>query len=242
MGDPRKIRSKFSGPMHPWQLGRLEAEKPLMKVYGLSNKTELWKVTSKLKKYKDNAKKLVVRTGNQAEIEKKQLAEKLKSFNLIEKDSLDEILDLKVEQLLDRRLQTLVFKKGHARSIKQARQMITHGHINVAEKKMTSPGYLVKLSEENSITYNPSSNFKDPDHPERKTPEVENIKKEKEHITGKKEEVVEKPKKETHKKIEEKKETPKKVEEKKEEPKEEKASEKTEVKAEEKNEGDTKKN
>lgn len=171
MGDPRKIRSKYSTPMHPWQLNRLEAEKPLMKIYGLGNKKELWKVDSKLTRFKDNAKKLVVRKGEQASIERKQLTKKLKSYNLIESDSLDEILDLKVEQLLDRRLQTLVLKKGFARSIKQARQMITHGHINVFGKKMTSPGYLVKISEGNSISYNPGSGFDDPNHPERKQPE-----------------------------------------------------------------------
>jgi len=172
MGDPRRIRNKYSGPMHPWQKQRIETEKPLMKSYGLSNKAELWKVGTKLKKYKDNAKNLVALKGAQAEKERAQLVDKLKSFNLIQSESLDEILGLNLEQLLDRRLQTLVYKKGLARSVKQARQMITHGHIKVNGKKMTAPGFLVTIKDEASITYSEKSRFNDPEHPERKMPET----------------------------------------------------------------------
>lgn len=167
MGDPRKIRNKYQTPNHPWQLGRLEQEKPLMKIYGLTTKKELWKVNSKLSGFKDNAKKLVARKDSQAIKEKQQLFEKLKTFNLIAEDSLDQVLGLGLEQLLDRRLQTLVFKNGLSRSVKQARQMITHGHIMVGGKRMTAPGYLVKVADEANISFSQKSNFKDEEHPER---------------------------------------------------------------------------
>lgn len=173
MGDPRKIRNKYSGPMHPWNKQRIDEEKPLMKTYGLVNKTELWKVESKLKKFKDNAKKLVAIKGAQAEKERSQIMEKMRSLNLIHSDSLDDVLGMRIEQLLDRRLQTLVFKKGLARSVKQARQMITHGHIRVNGKKTTAPGYLVPLKEEGSIEFIQNSSFSDPEHPERKPVETE---------------------------------------------------------------------
>lgn len=172
MGDPRKIKNKYSGPMHPWQKQRIEEEKPLMKTYGLVNKTELWKVESKLKKFKDNAKKLVAIKGAQAEKERSQIMEKMRSLNLIHSDSLDDVLGMRLEQLLDRRLQTIVFKKGLARTAKQARQMITHGHIRVNGKKTTAPGYLVPLKEEASIEFIQNSSFADPEHPERKTNET----------------------------------------------------------------------
>jgi len=171
MGDPRKIRNKYSGPMHPWQKARLEAEAPLMKTYGLTSKKELWKVTSKVKKFKDTAKNLVAKRNAQAEKERKQLLDKLKSYGLIQSESMDELLGMTTEKLLDRRLQTLVMKKGLARTIKQARQMITHRHITVNGKKVTAPGYLVRVAEEASIQFYDNSAFKDNMHPERGTKE-----------------------------------------------------------------------
>jgi small subunit ribosomal protein S4 len=195
MGDPRKITNKYKTPMHPWQKERMEIEKPLMKTYGLVNKTELWRVNSKLKKFKDNAKKLVALKGNQAEVERNQLVEKLKSFNLVQSESLDEVLGMKLDQFLDRRLQTVVFKKGLARTVKQARQMITHGHVMVNGKKMTAPGYLVRVSEEDGIIFIKNSTFNDPEHPERavKAKEVKETKEVKE--SKKQEKKEEAPKK-----------------------------------------------
>jgi len=172
MGDPKRVTNKYKTPRHPWQKDRLEAEKPLVKTYGLGNKKELWKIDSKLTAFKDNAKSLVARKGAQAEKERTQLFQRLKSYNLMETESLDEVLGLKIEQLLDRRLQTILLKKGLARTIKQARQMITHRHISVNGRKITSPGYLVRVREENSVEFYPGSNFKDENHPERIQKEV----------------------------------------------------------------------
>lgn len=167
MGDPRKLKNKYATPIHPWEKFRLDAEKPLMKEYGLVNKKELWRVTSKLKNFKDTVKKLVAAKTTQAEVEKKQMVDKLKSLGLISSDELDDILGLDVRQLLDRRLQTVVFKKGLARSIKQARQMITHRHIAVNGVKITAPSYLVRLSEEESLSFVDHSKFNSDAHPER---------------------------------------------------------------------------
>jgi len=222
MGDPRKIRKKYQTPIHPWQKDRLEMESPLVKQYGLKNKKELWKVDSKLKNYKDNAKSLVALEGLQAEKEKTQLLNKLKSYGILSSDELDDILGLKLEQLLDRRLQTIVFKKGLARSVKQARQMITHRQIIVNGKKITAPGHLVKLADENSIQFSASSKFNDPNHPERIKPEEVAPKEEK-----KPEPAKEEKKEAPVKKSESKKEMPA---EKKEEPKKETPAEKPEEK------------
>lgn len=171
MGDPKRIRSKYQTPGHPWQKERLEQEKSLVQVYGLVNKTEVYKANSKLKKFKDIAKSIVTKQGAQAVIEKEQLFTKLKSLNLVNNESLDDVLGLRLEQLLERRLQTIVFKKGLARSVKQARQMITHRHILVAGKMITSPSYLVSVAEESKISFYAGSGFSDENHPERKAPE-----------------------------------------------------------------------
>jgi small subunit ribosomal protein S4 len=167
MGDPKKISNKFSRPSHPWNKARLEQEKPLMLKYGLTNKKELWKVSSKLKTFKQNSKRLVALKGAQAERERQQMFERMKSYGLVGTNSLDEILGMQPEQLLDRRLQTIVVKKGLARTMKQARQMITHRHIVVNGRKVTAPGYLVKVGEEHTIEFYPGSNFFREDHPER---------------------------------------------------------------------------
>lgn len=179
MGDPRRIKNKYDTPIHPWEKLRLEAEKPLMKEYGLVNKKELWKVSSKLKNFKDTAKKLVASKSEQAVVEKKQMVDRMKSYGLISTEALDEILGLEIQQLLDRRLQTVVFKKGLARTIKQARQMIVHRHISVNGVKITAPGYLVKVSEEDSLSFNSNSSFVDETHPERALAVASDIQKEK---------------------------------------------------------------
>ena len=69
MGDPRKIKSKFSTPAHPWQKERIDEEKRLNKVYRFKNKKEIWKMTSKLKSFQAQAKRLNAARGKQAEKE-----------------------------------------------------------------------------------------------------------------------------------------------------------------------------
>ncbi len=44
-------------------------------------------------------------------------------------------------QFLERRLDNLTYRMGFASSIRQARQMVTHGHIYVNGKKLNIPSY-----------------------------------------------------------------------------------------------------
>ena len=60
-----------------------------------------------------------------------------------------------------------MFQKGLATTIRQARQLINHGHIFVDGHKVTVPGYLVLREEEGSVAYNPASPFTDENHPMR---------------------------------------------------------------------------
>ena len=69
---------------------------------------------------------------------------------------------------LERRLQTFVLRKDLSKSIYQARQLITHGHIIVGKQRVTSPSYLVKKEEESTVTYSPNSPITNPKHPLRK--------------------------------------------------------------------------
>lgn len=167
MGDIKKIRKKYSKPAHPWRIARIEEENKICMEYGIPQKTELWKTISKLESYKNQAKTLSSSTTAQAEKEMNNLLQKLKGYKLIEQESSDAILGITLKNVLDRRLQTLVVKKGLSKTMKQARQMITHRHVLINNKIISSPSYLVKVSEESNIEISPKSPFYSQDHPER---------------------------------------------------------------------------
>jgi small subunit ribosomal protein S4 len=80
---------------------------------------------------------------------------------------IDDILALNTEAILERRLQTLVHRLGLARTPKQARQFITHGHIAIGGKKLTVPGMLVSKQDEMMIDYYGTSPMTTESHPER---------------------------------------------------------------------------
>ena len=196
MGDPRRFRKKYDSPSHPWQKVRIDEETQLKKDFGIPSNTEIWEMLSKLKDFKDRVKKLVPRVDKQAEIEKAQLLAKLQSLSLLQTgEGLDKVLSLTLKNIMDRRLQSLLVKKGLARTMKQARQMITHEHVLVDKNKITAPSYLVNIAEEGLINFHMSSPFTDNMHPERVVVKKEKAeekveKKEEETIAYKPEEIV----------------------------------------------------
>ena len=212
MGDPKKLKKKYSTPVHPWNKTEIDKNKILRKEYGLKNRRELLIFDSFLKKYKDIAKKLIADETVQGLREKKQMMDKLQKLGLISHGAeLDGVLSLEVKDVLERRLQSVVFRKGLARTIGQSRQFITHRHIVVGDKEITAPSYIISVEEENKLGFKGKSSVFDEDHPERSNP-AEEIKKEAEAV---------KPKKEDKEKTETKevKETKDKKEDKKEEEK-----------------------
>ena len=152
MGDPKKQKKKFSSPGHPWQKERIEEERELLKQYGLRRKYEIWKMDSLLKKFLHRAKIIIGEKSSQSELEKKQMLDRLSSLGLLKKDSkVEDVLNLKLKDVLERRLQTLIVRKQMAGTMRQARQFITHEHVSVGAKKITAPSYLVSVSEEPNI-------------------------------------------------------------------------------------------
>lgn len=172
MGDPRKIRKKYETPSHPWIKSRIEEEKRLAKEYGIKNKKEIWKAETVLKKFKSQAKNLIALKSSQAELETQHLFRRVKELGLIQGEaSFDAVLGLNTDSILSRRLQTVLFKKGLARTPSQARQFIAHGHVFVSNKKITSPSYLVTVKEEAGVEFAVSSALYSADHPERASTE-----------------------------------------------------------------------
>ena len=152
MGSIKKQRKKFSKPNHPWQKERIDEERGILKQYGLRRKYEVWKMNSMLKKFLHRAKTIIGEKTSQSDLEKKQLLERLHLLGLLKKDSkIEDVLNLKLKDVLDRRLQTLVHRKQIAKTIKQAREFIVHEHIAVGSRKVTAPSYLVSINEEHHI-------------------------------------------------------------------------------------------
>ncbi|MBI2108430.1 30S ribosomal protein S4 [Candidatus Woesearchaeota archaeon] len=170
MGDPKKQKKKYSGPLHPWSAERIQAEKEIMKEYGLRRKNEIWKMNSVLRHVLRRAKVIIGASGKQAELEKRQLLDRVYSMGLVSKGAkIEDILNIDLKQVMNRRLQTVIARKSLAHTMDQARQFIVHGHVNVGQKKITSPSYLVTVSEEQSVGINAYSPYVSADHPERKS-------------------------------------------------------------------------
>jgi len=152
VGDPRRIRKKYQKPRHPWRADRIEAEKKILREYGLKNKKEIWRVETILRNYRRQARNLLALRGEEIGKKEKELLQSLMRLGLLKENAtLDDVLALKTRDLLDRRLQTIVYKKGLANTIKHARQLIVHGHVTVKGGKVTAPSYMVKADEEDSI-------------------------------------------------------------------------------------------
>lgn len=145
----RKIRKKYKTPQKMWDKGRIETEKVLVKDFGLKKKREIWKAQTVLRKYRRLARSLAATNDKKVE---KELIDKLSRLGILEKNAaLDDVLSLVVEDVLNRRLQTVVHKLGLANTVKNARQMITHGRVAISGRKIKYPSYMVSKDEEKEI-------------------------------------------------------------------------------------------
>lgn len=168
MGDPRKQRKKYETPRFPWRTDILVSELRLLGQYGLRNKQELWRHKTTLSRFREIARSLLGMPPEERRKLEKQLLGRLNRLGILpETGVLDDVLDLSLEDVLERRLQTIVFSKGLSKSIYQARQLITHGHIVIDRRRVPSPSYLVLKEEEEKISYAPTSSLSNPNHPTR---------------------------------------------------------------------------
>lgn len=173
MGYPGKNHKQYQTPKRPYELSRIEEETRLVIEYGLRNKREVWIAKGALRRYRTAAREIIALKSagaDQAVIDRKreELLSSIRRIGMLSENAgIDDVLSLKVEQQLDRRLQTLVYRKGFARSPKQARQFITHGHIAISGRKITIPGYQVNAKEQENISYYGTSPLVSDIHSER---------------------------------------------------------------------------
>ncbi len=173
MGYPGKNHKQYQTPKRPFEKTRIEEETRLVIEYGLRNKREVWKAQAYLRRYRKAARDLLslMSAGVDVQIfetKKAVLIDHIQRMGLLGPDAdIDDVLSLKVPAQLERRLQTLVYRQGLARSPKQARQLITHGHVAINGKRVSIPGYRVKRVEETQISYYGKSPLTLSDHAER---------------------------------------------------------------------------
>jgi len=152
MGDPKKPRKTYSRPKNPWRSEQLAQELYLVGTYGLRNKRELWKTQGELSNVRKQARHLLAASPEVRAKDGKKLLDSLTRRGLVaEGVTLDDVLNLSVEDFLGRRLQTLIYKKGAAVSPLQARQLIVHGHIKIGKRRVDIPGYHVTAEEEGAL-------------------------------------------------------------------------------------------
>ncbi|MBO4246404.1 MULTISPECIES: 30S ribosomal protein S4 [Halomicrobium] len=159
----------YETPNHPYQGERIADEQNLIGRYGLKNKEELWRAQSELRSYRREARKLLGRAeGEGSRFEADEFLTRLKRLGVLnETDALDDVLSLDVTDVLERRLQTVVYRKGYANTPEQARQFISHGHIVLGDARVTRPGMKVESDSEGDVGFDEHSPIADELHPER---------------------------------------------------------------------------
>lgn len=169
MGDPKKQRRKYETPKNPWNKEQIEAETTLVGEYGLRNKRELWRYRTMLSKIRGIARSLLGKSEEERLPIEQNFLKKLNRLGILpEGATTDDTLDLDIRDLLERRLQTVVYRSGLAKTIQQARQLISHGHVKVSKRRVSVPGYIVKRLDEANIKYDANSVLNDEAHPLRK--------------------------------------------------------------------------
>lgn len=145
----RRIRKKYKRPLKMFDKKRIEREAEILKTFGLRRKREIWRAETMLRGYRRLARTLAAKEDKKTESE---LIGKLVGLGVLEKDAgLDNVLALTVESILERRLQTVIFRMGLTNTSKHARQLIIHGHVTIGGRRVIYPSYMVPKSDEKEI-------------------------------------------------------------------------------------------
>ena len=179
MGDPKTSRKIWKKPKRPLNYDLKMDELKTLGTFGLKTKQELWKTQTELSRVRLQARSLLALRQDERKRKEPILMQSLTKIGLVDQSStLDDVLNLQVNDLLSRRLQTMVQKKLFFKTPYQARQAIVHGHIMIGDSVITIPSYTVKTEEEEKIHLTPESHFNEMlSKPESDlgSPETENL-------------------------------------------------------------------
>jgi len=160
---PRNSSKTYKVPRRPFESARLDAELKLIGEYGLKNKREIWRVALILSKIRRAARELLKLDAKDPKrlFEGNALIRRLVRIGVLDEQRmrLDYVLALKIEDFLERRLQTQVFKSGLAKSIHHARVLIAQRHIRVGKQLVNVPSFVVRLDSQKHIDFALTSPF-----------------------------------------------------------------------------------
>eukprot|EP00092_Neocalanus_flemingeri_P003438 GFUD01003685.1.p1 GENE.GFUD01003685.1~~GFUD01003685.1.p1 ORF type:complete len:192 (+),score=38.72 GFUD01003685.1:53-628(+) len=160
---PTKFGKVSSTPRRPFEKARLDQELKLIGEFGLRNKKEVWRVKYSLAKIRAAARDLLTLEEKDPKrlFEGNALLRRLVRTGVLADDKmkLDYVLGLKVEDFLERRLQTQVYKLGLAKSMHHARVLIKQKHIRVRKQIVNIPSFVVRLDSQKHIDFSLKSPF-----------------------------------------------------------------------------------
>ena len=153
----------YTTPRRPFEKARLDQELKLIGEYGLRNKREVWRIKYMIAKIRASARTLLTLEEKDQKrlFEGNALLRRLVRIGVLDetKMKLDFVLGLKIEDFLERRLQTQVFKLGLAKSIHHARVLIRQRHIRVRKQVVNIPSFVVRLDSQKHIDFSLKSPF-----------------------------------------------------------------------------------
>ena len=179
MGDPKTSRKVWKKPKRPLNYDLIMDELKTLGTFGLKTKQELWKTQTELSRVRLQARSLLALRQEERKRKEPILIQSLTKIGLVDESStLDDVLNLQVNDLLARRLQTIAQRNLFFKTPYQARQAIVHGHVMIGDSIVTIPSYIVKTEEETKIHLKPESHFNEMlSKPESDlgSPETENL-------------------------------------------------------------------
>ena len=179
MGDTKNFRRVWKKPKRPFNFDLKMEELKILGTFGLKTKRELWKARTELSRVRNQARSLLALRQEIREEKEPILMNSLSRVGYVESDAtLDDVLNLEINDLLARRLQTIVQKKFYFKTPYQARQAVSHGHVVIGDKVVNIPSYLVNVDEEEKVKLTSESIFNEIlSEPESDlgSPETENL-------------------------------------------------------------------
>ena len=179
MGDTKNFRRIWKKPKRPLNFDLKMDELKILGTFGLKTKRELWKARTELSRVRNQARSLLALRQDVREQKEPILMNSLSKVGYVQSDAtLDDVLNLEINDLLARRLQTIVQKKFYFKTPYQARQAVSHGHVLIGDQIVNIPSYLVKVDEEDKVKLTSESVFNEIlSKPESDlgSPETENI-------------------------------------------------------------------
>ena len=179
MGDTKNFRRVWKKPKRPLNFDLKMDELKILGTFGLKTKRELWKARTELSRVRNQARSLLALRQEIREEKEPILMNSLSRVGYVESDAtLDDVLNLEINDLLARRLQTIVQKKFYFKTPYQARQAVSHGHVLIGDKVVNIPSYLVNVDEEEKVKLTSESIFNEIlSEPESDlgSPETENL-------------------------------------------------------------------